>query len=1716
MSIDHDKFKPPTCIPVRSKDIGFSGDTPYYIGVRPKELAVYPWPLVIVNTREEPSTCEQAHAELTYMQAIYGYEIKNSTFIVNCYRDPADDEDTEDEIPPEGTCERLTDYGGAQVKQGWLQASITNWVPETPDEDEDADEESVTMPIPLQLRVRKQNHWKLATEEDELGFITIIEVGLLEGIQVHVNSTLAKCNIYGYNLVYVENSALHESIIESDGMIHLDNMCQVKSDLSAPYVLIDYFAMLEGDGNTIEADKYLYLNHCTNFGAIVTKKDGQTTTTIGSANFAGNQFAYGISDVEVPSTPCIKVSFCTLLKTNLSSPQMGVRGSTMHDCSLTFAKTSDKDDDLRNPSELEYTYEVEIEGKDEEGETITETQTRSAVLPSDKLREGILVPPWSDKYFPRTIKELLFASSPAGDYVIGCITEPNRIGLTSNGRTINSMTRMYQFFPYATDINNRGFNENRQLVYDPITQTYTRRPTNPKLPYHSLTLSHLSSCQIEAEKGNFYSSANEFTDSSVVADILNIEGIDAYLGNSSLECNVLRGWTDGDNIVNFGGSSTATIGEAKSIKLIAKFGSELTLEQEYINYGSFAVVQSFPGANVTLVASTCYVGDVEGPHRGNYKFQFLAPYPSVIFGDTSAVTAEAIGLSPGNAASSSFGPAANISNQGQMTVGNIIGANFTNNGILSAGEILGLDYSRLHSNIGKLTNAGGSIVKVQDIKNKDSFESEDTPGGIINASSIELFSVSNLTGGVITAGSIIATRLTCNPGATLRVVSILVPDGSSQRAILLGTIEGCSDLTIGDTFTSEEAKFNSGSSSNRNVLAGTVSIGNLIARDTSISDITQGSTISTALLSRCSCNVNWRSMGTTPEFFFSTNFLFVDNAKFFYSNQLGSHITNCTFLGGVCIVQCAFSRALTFEDMNGKVEIRAVGGGSHRVSISKSSLSFTCGLDKIEEDIDGDGFADIENFLTVTIEDSNVDLQTGVISTNIGGNLNVSNAYISNGIMGTENCNLIKSSFYVVDVLAIDDFSATDCHFEGGQIGAGGNMIDCTYKGMTSGPGSGANSSLAGITFKSSRFTRAYPNVGIVETINFTRTFEEQGLYPPTYEPYNPSFGPPIQPQYQRTSKLPDIGGPYTRSYVFEVENALIYGPSLYEGVGLRNITIDMEATTFFEEDEEGNLVAVHSFSDKLEFVNCHIDNVTILNGNNIIFTNCMIENYVNKGAIGVTFMSCGLIGSSFQGVLSSQSDTVPGTEIVQCELFGVFASQGLDTIVTSSVDESSDDSAYLKLDNGTINLNSIIFDKGAGFDSFTEEEKLKSISDKSDIEGRVDIINSSNSGLIYAKDISMKNSTNLAVGDICASHFEWLGGNTNIGFITCSTFSGIIDNNEGVGDLARHFNTRDGGETLVINSIGNVEPKSFIYDYGPYYVFSNGATTLNPNGSQIQSESPLIEMDFNISSIGTCLPATINVTESNEYYFNGARASTHGWHFHERRQYHFINNTNHPIGFVSPLPPGFSYTGSFLDSVRDGNRYYTGTITVMVGRPFVGTVTFESLRSSIYPSYSARLSWEECPGDTASGSSGDDGQQTDPETPPVPDGHPPSLSPPDPPPPEGENPVIPILGPGGVRGPHGTLAMASYNRAFGIRIFYATELKTRQDDNGYAISVPDTLFVEGIPFEGTNTRKPRSFNNYVFDQIIYPDILETYFEEKATQLNLPRIYSTSQKYGFR
>ena len=272
-------------------------------------------------------------------------------------------------------------------------------------------------------------------------------------------------------------------------------------------------------------------------------------------------------------------------------------------------------------------------------------------------------------------------------------------------------------------------------------------------------------------------------------------------------------------------------------------------------------------------------------------------------------------------------------------------------------------------------------------------------------------------------------------------------------------------------------------------------------------------------------------------------------------------------------------------------------------------------------------------------------------------------------------------------------------------------------------------------------------------------------------------------------------------------------------------------------------------------------------------------------------------------------------------------------------------------------------------------------------------------------------------------------------------------------------------------------------------------------------STSSVNDFDSYISSTNACLSAVNVVTDSNQYYINGQRNAPTTQLFHTAiKVYKFTGVPDgHPMGFYGALPAGFSYTGEKLMGIRDGNIYYSGTITVTVTSSFEGTVTFDSLYGHI--DYRGAFAYDldgscsiDNPRPVGGGTGDDDPPDPDPEPDPDPDPFPPH---PDlDPPPHG-------IQPGGELGPHGTKNLPTYNSAYGIRIFYATApiMKLNPETGGIFIT-RDIYFVEGIPFQGTNVGTSSSFQGYIFDQIIYPEILSRSLEVDYTELEIPVIHA--------
>ena len=277
MNVNHDEYKTDhSCIPVRSAGAGGEShdENPagYFIAVRPKELTVYQWPFVRIHTTAPSSSCKKLSTR-PYDEIIFNYTEKKTVNLLSS---------------------STQNYGGAKVPKGHLLATIRNFEPEPE-------------AIPVNARASDSIELKQDWSEERANLSETgqtkfpVEVGLLEALQVSVNSTLAKCNIVGQQMVFIKNSALYNSFIESLALIHTSGGCQIEGSMISPYVFLDTDSMIESN-SSIEADTWFQATGCHAFD-----KNGRMSTSEG----------YGISNVEI-STLCVSISDSTMSECNIS------------------------------------------------------------------------------------------------------------------------------------------------------------------------------------------------------------------------------------------------------------------------------------------------------------------------------------------------------------------------------------------------------------------------------------------------------------------------------------------------------------------------------------------------------------------------------------------------------------------------------------------------------------------------------------------------------------------------------------------------------------------------------------------------------------------------------------------------------------------------------------------------------------------------------------------------------------------------------------------------------------------------------------------------------------------------------------------------------------------------------------------------------------------------------------------------------------------------------------------------------------------------------------------------------------------------------------------------------------------------------------------------------------------------------------------------------
>ena len=1627
MSIDNEKFAPASCIPVRSEDIKWTeedgGGNPYYVGVRPKELMEYQWPDVAVHTAA--LTCDKL-STLPYDKVIFGYDIQNHIRLA-------------------GTSE--TNYGGAKVLYGYLRATVRNFYMNlTPD-----------IPIIGHDCVRKSGSVPLELSTELCDPIKIVEVGLLQADQIHINSTLAKANVLGNISVYIENSALYESLIEAGTIVHASGGAQIQANIEAPYIFLDKFSMIEGKDNALVAEKWLCIANVNGFNY-----DYEEEELVESSS------AYGVTNITDMQSTCITIKESSLSGCSMATPQLSLKNGRLHSCAIALEDFNELAQSGRLPSKRRETFVTEVflgdttDGFDVDQQYGTETIIKA--IDTDVLRE--------DLYVTESQAPLLYrkeCASPVYSFDNdGRKWSENCISRKSNkpGAGLISRRAMINIDPYARDRDNEEF-----------------QFQDESFKAHSIINNNFSKCSIDSTSGEIYFSRNNFYQNSSVT-------VNGFLGHgndtfnaSSLECAYVSayfryfGGFGGDNSasVSLFNESVADIGYIYSHVDINNTATLRLVEQDSLGFyrGGFGSISSASGGNVEFLAPTMTLGGYGSVHGGNYTIQNLRPIV-VRAGDPAFTNTSNVQI--GSISGQSIDFAGRTSVGGDISIGSLF-----NGGTLSASSI---NFTSVIRNEGGNISHGGtttatitanSIVGPLATEYTQQYAPpvlENRGKGIINAATINCRIISELDS-LIDAGTIDAF-----PPSDLR------GDITASNLNLLAS----SRILPGDDFQTRKAS-NIGSlhSMLPNFMdPSKVDIGTLSAEYATIgnlghphrpTDFAEGSSIGTANLTGCICHTDWMALGTQVNFFGnSTNHRNVANATFLDSNQVGGLISGCSFDATIVgegphyfygintaysVTPLEFGGDISIKNCGGTVQLSNKHFGSHSINIEASRLSSTdISRALIELDLDGDGEIDAKNTLSVSASSGTFgECQIGadtIVLNNFGGGKQGADNSVGAGLFQMRGGSFSDT---IINATRVDIEKAgfSNCDI------AVGSMKNCSFQGSISRGGKGT---LNGINFDGGigEFARGYPNVGVVKTCFYQH--DSHPFIPCSGELWDPR-NPIVEPL---NAKL--YGDIESKSFLFNIVDASIESYGSYNSLGIVDTNVSVSSETTFKD--------------------CHIVNMEVNSIANedeevppIIFSNCMLDGFTAKSLEGITLSNSTILGSRVpqNALFSSQlNGVVPNLNLTQ-------NSENRGTIFVG--ENNIDEGPLINFRAGTKNFGSVSLTTTDYSNNLFEAELVGYV--------HMDGATNEDDGSITCKNTNLKNTTNK--GKIGTTVLTWMGGNTNTNTIDCQVLFGIGP--EGIGPLVKEANTRVGADGLPLvrlaQDIGDIgSPETFTYDYGPFWRYTDGSlTTTAPPPTQISS----VEMDADISVAPptTCLPAVGEITDSNEYYLNGTRLCCHGWHFHDGiRQYHFQNvPDDHPIGFPDP-PTGFTYTGSRLIGIRDNTRFYSGTVTMSISEAFDSSVSYESLYGT--NNYKGVIGYvRECPDDFPPG----DGEYPAGPTPPP---QPPGPTPP-------PSPCIDYCEPIPPEPPHGTPKYASFNPVFGIRIYYNSERKSITNPETNQVELrPEITLIDGIPLRGANTGSSNSFNEYILDQIILPDILDEYFNNLASDMQLPRIRTGMDK----
>ena len=220
--------------------------------------------------------------------------------------------------------------GGVKIPNGHLWATVRNFRLT----DDNSTHVALLVRNPENLSLITDTSIDLISQEPEQGqdaeqFKIDIgtEIGLLHANQVRLNSCVCRAKVIGNQSVHVENSALYNSLLESNQLVHIER-AQIIATINAPIVHLDTHTILDGVGsNIINASQWLVITRAKFFAMEGTNFDDELPS------FVSLNYPYAIQNTKLES-PCITIEHSSVSGCSIISPQTRFVNNKFADCNI--------------------------------------------------------------------------------------------------------------------------------------------------------------------------------------------------------------------------------------------------------------------------------------------------------------------------------------------------------------------------------------------------------------------------------------------------------------------------------------------------------------------------------------------------------------------------------------------------------------------------------------------------------------------------------------------------------------------------------------------------------------------------------------------------------------------------------------------------------------------------------------------------------------------------------------------------------------------------------------------------------------------------------------------------------------------------------------------------------------------------------------------------------------------------------------------------------------------------------------------------------------------------------------------------------------------------------------------------------------------------------------------------------------------------------------